>query len=312
LRASALWPIWRQSNLKFAQGILEGSIRASNIQQAIRTAITELDKDIMKEAALKQPEVTSEQAKVLRNIALSGSVGTFCVVKEGMLTVAHVGDTRAVLGRKTADGEWVSEKLTVEHNTGNVDEYERIIREHPEDDRDSLVCCDRVLGVLQPTRAFGDTRLKQPGEWIEENLLLPPYPDYKSPPYITVEPYIKSIPISKDLKFCIVASDGFWDRYEESLPVPDDNLKTQLSQDYVIKEIGAHIDYLHAWENQPYNRNALSRYHQNLATNIIKNSLMINEFGEMTKCNLVELLTLPHDERRSRRDDITVTIVTFD
>ena len=189
LRASALWPIWRQSNLKYAQNILDGTIRVSNIQQAIRAAITELDKDIMKEAALKQPEVTSEQAKVLRNIALSGSVGTFCIVKEGMLTVAHVGDTRAVLGRKTETGEWVSEKLTVEHNTSNVDEYERIIREHPEDERDNLVYGDRVLGVLQPTRAFGDTRLKQPGEWIEENLLLPPYPDYNSPPYITVEPY---------------------------------------------------------------------------------------------------------------------------
>lgn len=39
--------------------------------------------------------------------------------------------------------------------------------EHPEDERDAVIRNGRVLGGLEPTRAFGDARYKWPAELQE-------------------------------------------------------------------------------------------------------------------------------------------------
>src|SRR5260370_39140898 len=87
--------------------------------------------------------------------------------------------------------------------------------EHPADEADAVIQRGRVLGGLEPTRAFGDARYKWPREVQErcdelhcststklihtsltQNLLPPNTPfrkapkDLKTPPYVTSEPAV--------------------------------------------------------------------------------------------------------------------------
>lgn len=94
----------------------------------------------------------------------------------------------------------------------------------------------RVLGGLEPTRAFGDARYKWDRS-IQERLydaFLPggrtsarPPPKYlQTPPYVTAEPVVEvrkistglmagdkaaSSPPERELKFIVMATDGLWD-----------------------------------------------------------------------------------------------------
>jgi pyruvate dehydrogenase phosphatase len=49
--------------------------------------------------------------------------------------------------------------LTVDHGVENAREVERMMAAHPNEE-DTLLVRGRVLGGLQPTRAFGDARYK--------------------------------------------------------------------------------------------------------------------------------------------------------
>lgn len=47
--------------------------------------------------------------------------------------------------------------------------------EHPEDERNDVIRNGRVLGGLEPTRAFGDARYKWTAELQEMWVVHPPY-----------------------------------------------------------------------------------------------------------------------------------------
>lgn len=75
------------------------------------------------------------------------------------LHVASVGDCQAVLGvRGQGESTWVALPLTRPHNSDNVDEVNRLLSEHPAEEKDKIVQNDRLLGQLAPFRAFGDVR----------------------------------------------------------------------------------------------------------------------------------------------------------
>lgn len=74
------------------------------------------------------------------------------------LHVANTGDCQAVIGVLTDDNNWIAKKVSVEHNTDNVREVERILNEHPKNERDTVIRMERLLGQLAPLRAFGDVR----------------------------------------------------------------------------------------------------------------------------------------------------------
>lgn len=50
--------------------------------------------------------------------------------------------------------------MVEEHNTDNLHELNRIISEHPSNEKDTVIKYERLLGQLAPLRAFGDLRYR--------------------------------------------------------------------------------------------------------------------------------------------------------
>ena len=63
--------------------------------------------------------LSSGVRQFFRDVARSGSVGSLVLIKQGLLTLGHLGDTRAVLGRKV-DNCWTADKISEEHNHNKV------------------------------------------------------------------------------------------------------------------------------------------------------------------------------------------------
>jgi pyruvate dehydrogenase phosphatase len=106
--------------------------------------------------------------------------------------------------------------LTVDHNTDNQAEVKRILEEHPGEPKRNIFRGDRLLGMLAPLRAFGDFRFKWDASVIKEtigNLLghMAVPEEYKTPPYLTVEPDVFAQKITPKDKFLVIGSDGLWD-----------------------------------------------------------------------------------------------------
>ena len=102
----------------------------------------------------------------------------------------------------------------------------------------------------------------------------------------------------------------------ESLSEIEQKERHDRTERGVIEIIGKHLDALEILNGMEgeYERSRFKAIHgleNNVATNIIKNCLMINEFGDSSKLNLVDTLSLHPSERRIKRDDITCTIVLF-
>ena len=91
----------------------------------------------------------------------------------GELYVALAGDCRAVAGWQTEDGQWRSDVLTADQMGQNPSEVARCVdpsrdpssssrmkSEHPKAEDDTVIMRGRVMGGLEPTRAFGDATYK--------------------------------------------------------------------------------------------------------------------------------------------------------
>ena len=163
------------------------------------------------------------QSSPLR-VALSGCTACVAHISNGILHVANLGDSRAVLGVQELDGQWLAVSLTNDHNAQNPDELQRILGEHPPSERRTVVRHDRLLGLLLPFRAFGDVRFK----WSKEMLnrvhearpdlrslvsegVRTPSPHYLTPPYLSAQPEVIRHHIRPSDKFLVLATDGLWE-----------------------------------------------------------------------------------------------------
>jgi pyruvate dehydrogenase phosphatase len=131
-----------------------------------------------------------------------------------LLRVACTGDSRAVLGRRGASGKWVATPLSVDQTGSNPDEAARIRKQHPGED--SAIRNGRVLGGLEPTRAFGDASYKWTREVSErlKNSFFGRTPSQllKTPPYVTAEPVVTTTKIEPENgDFVVMATDGLWE-----------------------------------------------------------------------------------------------------
>lgn len=157
------------------------------VQSAIRNAFVKMDQEIVsapvrlldklqKEGKLpnmssKDSALGVEQSEALATLlpALSGSCALLAFLDAGRnkLHVACTGDSRAVMGVWVPDstkegGKWRVEPLSEDQTGRNPHEVERIQKEHPAEEKDTVIVRGRVLGGLEPTRAFGDARYKWP------------------------------------------------------------------------------------------------------------------------------------------------------
>lgn len=148
--------------------------------------------------------------------ALSGSCAllSFYDTNSGLLRVACTGDSRAVLGRRGDSGKWVATPLSVDQTGGNPDEEARIRKLHPGED--NVIRNGRILGGLEPSRAFGDASYKWTRE-ISEKLKRSffgrtPSPNLRTPPYVTAEPVVTTTKIHPEKgDFVVMATDGLWE-----------------------------------------------------------------------------------------------------
>ncbi|OMJ13004.1 Protein phosphatase 2C-like protein [Smittium culicis] len=246
--------------------------------------------------SLKSDEEKSKEFHSLLGPAVSGSCGIGLVLDQNDLsiTVANVGDSRAILGSKLNTGAWKSVELSIDQTADNPTELNRIIKEHPGEEN-TVILRGRVLGGLMPLRAFGDSRYK----WkLDHQRLLFPHlhknghkyattpKNYLSPPYVTAKPIIVKHKISKDNdKFVVMATDGLWDR---------------LSNEQVVEFIGKWID-----ENGPITQK------NNPSSSLINYALKYNYNEKYSEKRPNRLLAIPSPLSRRYRDDISVFVIVL-
>lgn len=148
--------------------------------------------------------------------ALSGSCAllSFYDTRSNLLRVACTGDSRAVLGRRSESGKWTATALSEDQTGGNPSEAARMRKEHPGED--GVVRNGRVLGGLEPTRAFGDAVYKWSrdvaGKLRASFFGRSPSPLLKTPPYVTAEPVVTTTKVNPEKgDFLVLATDGLWE-----------------------------------------------------------------------------------------------------
>ncbi|KAJ9642304.1 [Pyruvate dehydrogenase [acetyl-transferring]]-phosphatase 1, mitochondrial [Coniosporium tulheliwenetii] len=188
-----------------------------SIDKAIKQGFIKLDYEICHESVNKVNAAKSKRvAAELLAPALSGSCAllSFYDSRSKLLRVACTGDSRAVLGRRGASGKWTATALSVDQTGGNEEEAERMRKEHPGEP--NVVMNGRVLGGLEPTRAFGDAIYKWSLETQEKirkhyfgrsaSRLM------RTPPYVTAEPVITTTKVEPEKgDFVVMATDGLWE-----------------------------------------------------------------------------------------------------
>ncbi|KAG2645178.1 probable protein phosphatase 2C 70 isoform X2 [Panicum virgatum] len=118
----------------------------------------------------------------------SGSTACVAVIRNDQLIVANAGDSRCVISRK---GQAFN--LSTDHKPDLEGEKERILS------AGGFVVAGRVNGSLNLSRAIGDMELKQ-------NEVLP-----AERQIVTAEPELKTVKLSEDDEFIVLACDGIWD-----------------------------------------------------------------------------------------------------
>lgn len=131
-----------------------------------------------------------------------------------MFRVACTGDSRAVLGRRGPAGKWVAKALSEDQTGGTPSEMERLRTEHPGEEY--VVRNGRILGGLEPSRAFGDSMYKWSRD-VQDRMKRNFFgksasPLLKTPPYVTAEPIITTTKVEPEKgDFVVMATDGLWE-----------------------------------------------------------------------------------------------------
>ena len=216
LRQVLIGFVARELNSTF-QGAVTETPSNEAVEAAIKTGFTRLDNEIVHESVEKVFKANSKLvAAELLAPALSGSCAllSFYDSRSKLLRVACTGDSRAVLGRRGESGKWVATPLSVDQTGSNPDEEARIRKLHPGEEH--VIRHGRVLGGLEPTRAFGDATYKWTRE-VSEQLKRSffgrtPSALLKTPPYVTAEPVVSTTKISPEKgDFVVMATDGLWE-----------------------------------------------------------------------------------------------------
>jgi serine/threonine protein phosphatase PrpC len=123
----------------------------------------------------------------LWQIFKAGCTATVCLIKDNLLYVSHLGDSRAIVFNQNLLFE------TIDHDGKNEDEVKRI------ENLGGYVNYGRVSGVIEVTRAFGDFSFKVAHDDLET---------YCSHGWISVIPDIQTLNVNNHI--LLIASDGLW------------------------------------------------------------------------------------------------------
>ena len=190
-----------------------------SIDAAIKRGFVNLDNDIVHSSVEKVTKNTKQKSAAVELLApaLSGSCAllSFYDSSSKLFRVAVTGDSRAVLGRKSqSTGKWTATALSEDQTGGTPSEMARLRAEHPGEE--NVVYRGRILGGLEPSRAFGDASYK----WSREVQLQmkklfygrSPAALLRTPPYVTAEPIITTTKVDPEKgDFVVLATDGLWE-----------------------------------------------------------------------------------------------------
>ncbi|KAI1084071.1 protein serine/threonine phosphatase 2C [Whalleya microplaca] len=340
LRQTLINFVARELNTTYkAAGTLGTVPSPEAIDTAIKAGFLRLDNEIVNESVEKVLKSNSKRvAAELLGPALSGSCAllSFYDNSSKTLRVACTGDSRAVLGRRNASGKWTATALSEDQTGNNPNEVARMRKAHPGEER--VVHNGRVLGGLEPTRAFGDASYKWSRE-ISERLRASFFgrsssPYLKTPPYVTAEPVVTTTKVQPEKgDFLVMATDGLWEMLtnEEVVGLVGKWIETQTkeqsnsqlnsvwskifgsSQSLPVescKDAGPDGQKtpirLRQWGISPDEKERFVVKDKNVATHLIRNAL-----GGKNEEQVCALLTLVSPFSRRYRDDLTVQVVFF-
>lgn len=187
------------------------------IDNAIKKGFLRLDHEIIHESVDKVMKSNSKRAAAeILAPALSGSCAllSFYDSRSKLFRVACTGDSRAVLGRRGPAGKWIATALSEDQTGGTPSEMERLRAEHPGEEY--VVRHGRILGGLEPSRAFGDSMYKWSKD-VQDRMKKSFFgrtasPLLKTPPYVTAEPIITTTKVQPEKgDFVVMATDGLWE-----------------------------------------------------------------------------------------------------
>ncbi|XP_057965500.1 probable protein phosphatase 2C 60 [Malania oleifera] len=223
--------------------------------------------------------LVTKQWPMKPQIAAVGSCCLVGVICSGILYVANLGDSRAVLGRLVkATGEVLAVQLSAEHNVSIESVRQEMHSLHPDDSHIVVLKHNvwRVKGLIQVSRSIGDVYLKK-AEFNREPLyvkfrLREPF----KRPILSSEPSISTHPLQPHDQFLIFASDGLWE-----------HLSNQEAVDMV--------------QNNPRSGSA---------RRLVKAALQ--EAAKKREMRYSDLKKIDRGVRRHFHDDITVVVVFLD
>lgn len=346
LRQTLVSYVARELNATYKNALADPKINfpsADAVDAAIKKGFVKLDHEIVHDSVQKVLKAKSKlvAAEILQP-ALSGSCAllSFYDSRSKELRVACTGDSRAVLGRRGSSGKWTATALSVDQTGGTPSEEARLRAEHPGEQ--FVTMNGRILGGLEPSRAFGDAIYKWDKDTQEKMktsyLGRSPSKYLKTPPYVTAEPVVtttKVDPANGD--FVVMATDGLWEMLtnEEVVGLVGQWLETQAAtqktsnttsnswlQSWFSSQKANQLPVEHHDEGSTDGQRAPIRQKQwgvptgaqdrfvvedkNAATHLVRNAL-----GGKDQDMLSALLTLPSPYSRRYRDDLTVQVIFF-
>jgi len=237
--------------------------------------------------------------------------------------IAHVGDSRAVLGRRSSNQTWTTIQLSADHTPYTAVEAKRVKAKHPGEtvitSRDGD--CDRYVGIAV-TRAFGDARWK----WGKESLDTwekwysgkPPPKNVLNPPYLEAVPDVGTYDVEEG-DFIILASDGFWNHLSSEHAVHAVGLWIDAFKSGQIGEVGGgeelgkgggpkveKAEGISFWEYWKVTPESFVVEDENAATHLVKNA-----FGGKQRQLFTGVLTVEAPISKTMRDDVTVQVIFF-
>lgn len=219
------------------------------------------------------------QWKRLPQLASAGSCCMIGIICSGMLYVANLGDSRAVLGRlESSDRTIVAVQMTTEHNASNDSVRDELRSLHPHDSQIVVLKHNvwRVKGLIQISRSIGDAYLKD-SQFNQEPLL----PKFRlsqpfDKPILSANPSIVTHKLSPRDQFIIFASDGLWE---------------QLSNQEAVNIVQEHP-------------------RAGIARRLLKHALKVA--AKKREMRYSDLKKIDRGIRRHFHDDISVIVIFFD
>ncbi|KAM3541767.1 hypothetical protein ARSEF1564_005325 [Beauveria bassiana] len=315
-----LLPHVRHSLGQVKSALPGGSVPDEAIRRAITAAFVNLDDSIINTAlaTAQSKEPLQDKIKKLAPV-YAGSCALLSLYDPVTrnLHVACTGDSRAVLGRKGANGKWEAIPLSVDQTGSNKEEIARLNKEHPGEE--NIVKNGRVLGMMV-SRAFGDGRWKLPLDFQLDAVRkfygippLTPTDDFRTPPYLTAEPVVTTTEIDSSRQtFLIMATDGLWDMLssQQAVDLVGQWVDSRVPGDSNSKREAIYepFDFGQFWKgvNWKFVKGRTTNQDDNAAVHLTRNCLGGNHFELIAG----RLAFSPPFSRRVR-DDITVQVAFF-